>query len=81
MGFGIKTNRYSLKRAHLCEDRQEMEGELSKIQLPNNFKLVITGGGRVSGGAIEVISKKTNIKKVSPEDFLNKDFNFPVFVG
>ena len=78
LGFGIKTNRYSLKRAHLCEDRQEMEGELSKIQLPNNFKLVITGGGRVSGGAMEVL-KKTNIKKVSPEDFLTKEFNFPVF--
>ena len=55
-----------------------MEGELSKIQLPNNFKLVITGGGRVSGGAMEVL-EKTNIKKVSPEDFLNKEFNFPVF--
>ena len=78
LGYGLKNNSYALKRAYLCEDRQEMEGELSKIQLPNNFKLVITGGGRVSGGAMEVL-KKTNIKKVSPEDFLTKEFNFPVF--
>jgi hypothetical protein len=40
--------------------------------------LVITGGGRVGKGALEVIAK-TNIQKVSPEDFLNKEFNFPVY--
>ena len=68
LGFGLKNNSYSLKRAYLCEDRQEMEGELSKIQLPNNFKLVITGGGRVSEGAMEVL-EKTNIKKGFPRRF------------
>ena len=39
-----------------------MENELAKLQLPSNFKLVITGGGRVAGGALEVIAK-TNIQK------------------
>ena len=39
----FKSKRYSLKRAHKCEDRQEMEEELSKLNLPKNFKLVITG--------------------------------------
>lgn len=78
LGYGKKTNSYHLKRAHLCEDRQEMEEELHKLNLPNDFKLVITGGGRVAKGALEVI-EKTNIKKVSPEDFLTNDFNFPVY--
>ena len=78
LGYGEKTKKYHLKRAHLCEDRQEMEEELHKLNLPNDFKLVITGGGRVGKGALEVI-EKTNIKKVSPEDFLSKDFNFPVY--
>ena len=78
LGYGEKTKRYNLKRAHLCEDRQEMEEELSKLDLPKDFKLVITGGGRVAKGALEVI-EKTNIKKVSPKDFLSKDFNFPVY--
>ena len=36
LGFGIKTNSYSLKRAYLCEDRNEMEEELNKLKLPNN---------------------------------------------
>jgi hypothetical protein len=78
LGYGLKSNKYSIKRAHLCEDRQEMEEELHKLNLPRDFKLVITGEGRVGKGALEVIAK-TNIKKVSPEDFLIKDFNFPVY--
>ena len=78
LGYGLKSERYNLKRAHLCEDRAEMEGELDKLQLPINFKLVITGGGRVAGGAVEVL-EKTNIIKVSPDDFLNKTFDYPVY--
>ncbi len=78
LGYGLKTKRYELKSAHLCEDRKEMEGELAKLNLPSNFKLVITGAGRVAGGAIEVLGK-TNIKRVSPEDFLSKSFDAPVY--
>ncbi len=78
LGYGLKTKRYKLKSAHLCEDRNEMEGELSMLDLPKNFKLVITGGGRVAGGAIEVL-EKTNIKRVSPEDFLSTNFGEPVY--
>ena len=78
LGYGLKTKRYKLKSAHLCEDRNEMEGELSMLDLPKNFKLVITGGGRVAGGAIEVL-EKTNIKRVSPEDFQSTNFGEPVY--
>jgi alanine dehydrogenase len=78
LGYGLKSKRYSLKRAHLCEDRQEMEEELQTLNLPTDFKLVITGGGRVGKGALEVIAK-TDIKKVSPEDFIAKDYNYPVY--
>ena len=78
LGYGLKTKRYKLKSAHLCEDRNEMEGELSMLDLPKNFKLVITGGGRVAGGAIEVL-EKINIKRVSTEDFLSTNFGEPVY--
>ena len=78
LGFGLKNNSYALKRAYLCEDRVEMENELVNLQLPNNFKLVITGSGRVAGGAIEVL-EKTNIKRVSPIEFLKENFQYPVF--
>ena len=78
IGFGKKHDLYSLKRAHECEDRADMEAQIPNIQLPNDFKLVLTGKGRVAGGAIEVLDK-IGLKKVSPEDFLEKSFNEPVY--
>ena len=78
IGFGKKHGLYSLKRAHECEDRADMEAQIPNIQLPNDFKLVLTGKGRVAGGAIEVLDK-IGLKNVSPEDFLEKSFNEPVY--
>jgi alanine dehydrogenase len=76
--YGKKTNSFDLKRAYLCEDRAEMENELSKIKIPNNFKIVTTGGGRVASGIIEILTK-IGIKKVTPQEFLTTDFNVPIF--
>lgn len=78
LAYGLKTNSYNLKPAHQCDDRAEMEAQLPNIKLPSNFKAVITGKGRVGGGALEVI-KKIAIKEVSPEAFLNETFNEPVY--
>ena len=78
IGFGKKNGLYSLKRANQCEDRADMEAQIPNIQLPNDFKLVLTGKGRVAGGAIEVLDK-IGLKNVSPEDFLEKSFNEPVY--
>src|SRR5690606_11900428 len=44
----------------------------------SNFKIVMTGNGRVAGGALEII-QQLPIKKVSPQDFLNKDFDEAVY--
>ena len=76
--YGKRTKTYNLKRAFQCEDRVEMEGELSKVILPNNFKIVLTGTGRVSKGAQEIL-KKLNLKKVSPKSMLIESFNEPVY--
>lgn len=78
LAYGKKTGRYNLKPANQCEDREEMEGELSKVDLPTNFKVVLTGKGRVGGGAMEIIDK-IGIKEVSPEAFLNQIFEEPVY--
>lgn len=76
--YGMRTNTYELKRAYLCDDRKEMEGELKKVSLPNNYKIVITGGGRVAGG-IEEILNVLNISKVTPDEFLTQTFKHPVY--
>ena len=78
LAYGLKTNRYILKAAHECYDRREMEGELSKINLPKNFRLALTGGGRVAGGAMEIL-QAAGLKKVTPTEFKEENFEEPIY--
>lgn len=78
IAYGQRTGTYELKAAHNCADRKEMEAELPKIKLPSNYKIALTGLGRVAGGAIEVL-KAMGIRQVKSKDFLEKEFDEPVF--
>jgi len=69
--WGIKNGTFDLKPAHLCSDRKEMEAELAKLVLPENFRIVLTGSGRVAGGVIEIL-KLANIENVPSEEFLTR---------
>lgn len=75
--YGKRSGAYKLVGAHQCHDRKEMESYLDRVQLPNDFKIVMTGTGRVAGGVMEII-EKMGIQKVSPKDFLEKEFDYPV---
>jgi len=78
LGYGLKYSRYFLKRAYECEDRAEMEAQLINIDLPSDFKLVLTGTGRVGTGSLEVL-RKLGIRNVKPEEFLLDNFSEPVY--
>jgi hypothetical protein len=75
---GIKTNRFKLKPAYQCHDLDEMWAGLRLIELKPGLKILLTGEGRVSQGAIETLSIAT-VVQVSPEDYLNREFQVPVF--
>lgn len=75
--YGKKYNLFHLKPANLCLDKAEMRSEYAKIKLPN-IKIVLTGGGRVANGSIEVLDAM-GIKKVTPDDILHKTFDEPVY--
>ncbi len=77
LGYGIRSGKYELRRAHECHDMDDFFEELSKIKLPK-LKLLVTGGGRVAHGAMEVLDH-VQVKKVSPQDFLNKEFDHAVY--
>jgi saccharopine dehydrogenase (NAD+, L-lysine forming) len=77
LGYGKKYDLFSLKSAHLCRDKAEMEEELRRVKLPN-IKIALTGGGRVANGAIETLSA-LRIRKVTPEEFLMASFREPVY--
>lgn len=76
--LGLKLGLYELKAANQCANRKEMEGELSKIVLPADTRVVLTGWGRVGNGAREVIDMLP-IKEVAPSEFLNEQFDAPIF--
>ena len=76
--YGLKSKTYELKPAHLCADRKEVEEELKKVVLPQNFRILLTGFGRVGHGAQEIIDLLP-IKEVSPEEFLTQEFNEPIY--
>ena len=75
---GIETNRFRLKPAYQCHDLEEMWAGLRLITLKPGLKILITGEGRVSQGAVETLSV-ANVVQVTPEEYLGRDFDVPVF--
>ena len=75
---GIKTNKFKLKPAYQCHDLDEMWAGLKLIELKPGLKILITGDGRVSNGAMETMDV-ANVVQVSPEDYLSREFDVPVF--
>lgn len=75
---GMKTNSFNLKPAHQCHDLKEMWAGLKLIQLKPGLKILVTGEGRVSNGALETLINCNNLMKVSTQDFLSKEFDVPV---
>jgi saccharopine dehydrogenase (NAD+, L-lysine forming) len=76
--YGKKNGTFDLKRAHECFDRKEMEEQLKLVKLDKNLKIVITGFGKVGYGAREILDLLP-ILEVSPEEFLEKTFDQPVY--
>ena len=75
--FGKRYNLFSLRPAHACFDMEDMAKEYAKVKLPP-IKIVLTGGGRVAKGSMEVLYGM-GIRKVSPAEFLEETFTEPVF--
>jgi alanine dehydrogenase len=78
LAFGIKSNSYNLKPANDCHDYKELKQELKKVKLPNDYKIIISGDGRVGKGAEEIIHA-IGIYEVSPLDFLTSTRNEPIY--
>jgi saccharopine dehydrogenase (NAD+, L-lysine forming) len=76
--YGVKYGHYDLKPAHLCFDRKELEIELKKVKLPADYKIIVSGAGRVGGGCLEILNC-IGLKKVGPQEFLTNHFTEAVF--
>ena len=76
--LGKRTQLFDLKPASNCLNFQELIDQYDDIKFPPS-RFVITGGGRVAQGAIEIMNH-AKITEVSKEDYLNRTFDKPVFV-
>ena len=75
--FGLKNKSFELPKAEELEDQKQLIQELKKIKLPN-IKIVLSGKGRVSNGAKEMLDGM-GLKEVNVKDYLTKDFDQPVY--
>ena len=78
LAYGKKHKKYNLAFAHMLDNKKELESELKKVQLPQDFKIILTGLGRVSGGVKEIFDF-LNIKQVNKDEFVNTIYNHPVY--
>jgi hypothetical protein len=67
-----------LKPAHACHDLDELEQHLHAVPLPQDLRIVLTGGGRVGKGAMGVLERAA-VTRVTPTEFLNGTFTGPVY--
>ena len=76
-GMGLEKGSFVLKPAHDCFDLEELHRELLKVEAGRQ-RIMVTGGGRVASGALEILDK-AGIRKVEPEAFLNEEFEDAVY--
>lgn len=77
-GLGIRDELFELKKVEHLPDYNALRKELQKVKLPNSFKIILSGAGKVAGGALEILNA-LKIKEVGVEEYLNQSFEKPVF--
>lgn len=69
-----------LKPANQCHDLEELERYLHAYPLPQDLRIVMTGGGRVGKGAMGVL-ERAGVKRITPKDFLVGESSTPVYTA
>lgn len=77
MTYGWRTGDFDLPRMNSFHDYAAAKERYAQTEFPP-VKIVLTGTGRVSSGAALVLNDM-GIKQVSPEDFLNNDYDEAVY--
>ncbi len=77
MARGKRTGAYHFPRVYKTRNYAELKAIYNHYTLPP-VKIAVTGGGRVSSGVVEVL-EYLRIHPVSPGQFLEEEFPYPVF--
>lgn len=77
MAYGRRSKKYELPRVYKQPNFKQLIHGYFGIRLPN-FKVVLTGSGRVAHGLLEVMNL-LGIIEVEPDEYLSRNFSYPVF--
>ena len=78
MAYGERTGAYHLDRVNSGKNFQHLIHTYFGLKLPA-IKIVVTGSGRVAHGVLEIMNL-LGIHEAEPEDFIEKEFVYPVYV-
>ena len=78
MAYGKRTGAYDLERVNSGKNLQHLIHTYFGLKLPP-IKIAVTGSGRVAHGVLEIMNL-LGVHEVEPEDFLEKEFVYPVYV-
>lgn len=79
LAFGNRTRKFHLERIYQNYDFQELVGTYFGLKLPN-IRIVVTGSGRVAHGILEIMNLM-GMHQVEPDEYLNEEFSYPVYVN
>jgi alanine dehydrogenase len=78
MAYGNRTGALHLDRVNSAKTFQHLIHNYFGLKIPN-IKIAVTGSGRVAHGLLEIMNLM-GIHEVEPEDYLEKQFTYPVYV-
>ena len=76
--LGLRDGLFELPKVENLADLNAVKAELGKITLPNDLKIILSGTGKVAGGAKEILDH-LKISEVSDTVFLTSQFSEPVY--
>lgn len=78
MAYGKRTGLYSLDKVNSAKNLQHLIHTYFGLKLPP-MKIAVTGSGRVAHGILEIMNL-LGIHEAEPEEYLEKEFAYPVYV-
>lgn len=78
MAYGQRSGAYHLGRVHEVKSFNRLIHTYFGLKLPH-IKIAVTGSGRVAHGILEIMNL-LGIHEAEPEDYLQKEFKYPVYV-
>lgn len=75
--YGQRTGAYKLNPVHTMKNFLELKESYEAFFVPP-IKIVVSGSGRVSTGVLDILNY-LDIAEVTPQDYLEKQFEYPVF--